>query len=73
MLVLNPNHLQVLSVRAAALAQSGRSEEAAKAAAVLSLVIWCSVLTFGRLIGYYEGNQNQTAQAQILVCQISRR
>jgi adenylate cyclase len=32
---LNPNHLQVLSVRAAALAQSGRSEEAAKAAAVL--------------------------------------
>jgi adenylate cyclase len=32
---LNPNHLQVLSVRAAALAQSGRSEEAAKATAVL--------------------------------------
>ena len=34
-LYLNPNHLQVLSVRAAALAQSGRSEEAAKATAVL--------------------------------------
>lgn len=37
----------------------------AKAAAVLSLVIWCSVLTFGRLIGYYEGNQNQTAQVLV--------
>ena len=34
-LYLNPNHLQVLSVRAAALAQSGRREEAAKATAVL--------------------------------------
>jgi len=34
-LYLNPNHLQVLSVRAAALAQSGRSDEAAKATAVL--------------------------------------
>src|ERR1700742_173148 len=32
---LNPNHLQVLSVRAAALAQSGRADEAAKACAVL--------------------------------------
>jgi len=32
---LNPNHLQVLSVRTAALAQSGRMEEAAKATAVL--------------------------------------
>jgi adenylate cyclase len=32
---LNPNHLQVLSIRAAALAQAGRSEEAAKAAEVL--------------------------------------
>jgi adenylate cyclase len=31
----NPNHLQVLSIRAAALAQSGRSEEAAKAAETL--------------------------------------
>lgn len=31
-LYLNPNHLQVLAVRAAALAQSGRTEEAAKAA-----------------------------------------
>src|SRR6266446_5959683 len=31
----NPNHLQVLAVRAAALAQLGRSEEAATAAAVL--------------------------------------
>jgi adenylate cyclase len=34
-LYLNPNHLQVLSVRAAALAQSGRADEAAKATAVL--------------------------------------
>ena len=32
---LNPNHLQVLAVRAAALAQSGRGDEAAKATAVL--------------------------------------
>jgi adenylate cyclase len=34
-LYLNPTHLQVLAVRAAALAQLGRSEEAAKAAEVL--------------------------------------
>jgi len=34
-LYLNPNHLQVLAVRAAALAQLGRSEEAAGAAEVL--------------------------------------
>jgi adenylate cyclase len=34
-LYLNPNHLQVLAVRAAALAQSGRTEEAARAAEVL--------------------------------------
>ncbi|MDB5637221.1 MAG: adenylate cyclase [Bradyrhizobium sp.] len=34
-LYLNPNHLQVLAVRAAALAQSGRTEEAAKAAEAL--------------------------------------
>ena len=34
-LYLNPNHLQVLAVRAAALAQLGRAEEAAKAAQVL--------------------------------------
>jgi len=34
-LYLNPNHLQVLAVRAAALAQSGRTEEAAKATEVL--------------------------------------
>src|SRR6202171_5810597 len=34
-LCLNPNHLQVLAVRAAALAQLGRAEEAAKAAEVL--------------------------------------
>src|SRR6266478_1417266 len=34
-LYLNPNHLQVLAVRAAALAQLGRNEEAAKAAEVL--------------------------------------
>jgi adenylate cyclase len=34
-LYLNPNHLQVLALRAAALAQLGRSAEAAKAAEVL--------------------------------------
>jgi adenylate cyclase len=34
-LYLNPNHLQVLSIRAAALARSGRPEEAAKATEVL--------------------------------------
>src|ERR1700682_2526087 len=34
-LYLNPNHLQVLAVRAAALAQLGRAQEAAKAADVL--------------------------------------
>src|ERR1700682_6503386 len=34
-LYLNPNHLQVLAVRAAALAESGRAQEAAKAADVL--------------------------------------
>src|SRR3981081_673615 len=34
-LYLNPNHLQVLAVRAAALAQLGRTEEAAKAVEVL--------------------------------------
>ena len=34
-LYLNPNHLQVLAVRAAALAQLGRAEEAARAAEVL--------------------------------------
>jgi adenylate cyclase len=34
-LYLNPVHLQVLAVRAAALAQSGRAEEAAKATEVL--------------------------------------
>lgn len=31
----------------------------AKAAAVLSLVIWTGVLTMGRLIGYYEGDKTQ--------------
>jgi adenylate cyclase len=34
-LYINPNHLQVLAVRAAALARSGRNEEAAKATEVL--------------------------------------
>jgi adenylate cyclase len=34
-LYVNPNHLQVLALRAAALAQSGRTEEAAKATEVL--------------------------------------
>jgi adenylate cyclase len=34
-LYLNPNHLQVLAVRAATLAQSGRTEEAAQATEVL--------------------------------------
>ena len=35
-LYLNPNHLQVLAVRAAALAQLGRAEEAAKATEVFA-------------------------------------
>jgi len=34
-LYMNPNHLQVLAIRSAALAQSGRTEEAAKAGEVL--------------------------------------
>lgn len=40
----------------------------AKAAGVLSLVIWCGVLTFGRLIGYYEGEKPgaTTAQTQVV-------
>lgn len=37
----------------------------AKAAALLSLVIWFSILTFGRLIGYYEGDKTQ-ATAQVV-------
>ena len=41
----------------------------AKAAAVFSLVIWLSVLSLGRLIGYYEGEKPQqppaTAQLQV--------
>jgi adenylate cyclase len=36
-LYLNPNHLQVLAVRAAALAQLDRTEEAAKAAEILQI------------------------------------
>jgi hypothetical protein len=31
----------------------------AKAAAILSLVIWTGVLTMGRLIGYYEGDKTK--------------
>ena len=31
----------------------------AKAAAVLSLVLWTGVLTMGRLIGYYEGDKTK--------------
>ncbi|HLK49461.1 MAG TPA: DUF6644 family protein [Bryobacteraceae bacterium] len=40
----------------------------AKAAGALSLIIWCGVLTFGRLIGYYEGEKPQApnAQAQVI-------
>ena len=34
-LYVNPNHLQALAIRAAALAQLGRNEEAANAAEVL--------------------------------------
>ena len=45
----------------------------AKAAAVLSLVLWTGVLTMGRLIGYYEGDRNQggapVAQVQSPVAQ----
>ena len=39
----------------------------AKAAAVLSLVIWLGVLTFGRLIGYYEGEKPQAPAVQAQV------
>ena len=39
----------------------------AKAAAVCSLVIWLGVLTFGRLIGYYEGEKPQQPKAQAQV------
>jgi uncharacterized membrane protein len=35
----------------------------AKAAAMLSLVLWFSVMTMGRLIGYYEPKQAQPAVA----------
>jgi uncharacterized membrane protein len=45
----------------------------AKAAAILSLVIWCSVLTFGRLIGYYEGDKTQAALPQVERTILSRR
>ena len=38
----------------------------AKAAALLSLVIWLSVLTMGRLIGYYEGDKSQQAAVQLI-------
>src|SRR5215469_2108742 len=31
----------------------------AKAAAVLSLTLWLSILTMGRLIGYYEGDKTK--------------
>lgn len=37
----------------------------AKAAAILSLVIWLSVLTMGRLIGYYEGDKNQASAVHV--------
>lgn len=37
----------------------------AKAAALLSLVIWTGVLTFGRLIGYYEGDKSQQNAAPV--------
>jgi hypothetical protein len=37
----------------------------AKAAAVLSLVIWTGVLTMGRLIGYYEGGKSQQRGASV--------
>ena len=39
----------------------------AKAAAVLSLVIWLGVLTMGRLIGYYEGDKTQQAAVVLQV------
>jgi len=35
----------------------------AKAAAALSLVLWLGLVTFGRLIGYYEGPQQQQTAA----------
>ena len=39
----------------------------AKAAAVLSLVIWTGVLTMGRLIGYYEGYKPDAPAVQAQV------
>ncbi len=38
----------------------------AKLAAILSLVIWLSVLTMGRLIGYYEGDKTQQASVMMV-------
>jgi len=35
----------------------------AKAAAISSLVLWFGILTFGRLIGYYEGPKDKQASA----------
>lgn len=39
----------------------------AKAAAVFSLLIWTSVLTMGRLIGYYEGPEKSQSAAPAAV------
>jgi hypothetical protein len=39
----------------------------AKAAAVLSLILWLSIATMGRLIAYYEPKQATAATAQVVV------
>jgi len=42
----------------------------AKAAAVLSLLIWCGILTMGRLIGYYEGDKTPAPAAPAPTAQV---
>ena len=39
----------------AAIDKAGSLPGVAKAAGALSLILWLSILTMGRLIGYYEG------------------
>jgi|SRR5579862_3775888 len=38
----------------------------AKVAAILSLVLWMSMITFGRLIGYWEGPEAKNRAAEIM-------
>jgi hypothetical protein len=43
--------------RTAEIDRAPRIPTRAKVAAVFSLLIWCGILTFGRFIGYYEGDK----------------